>query len=88
MRKNVQILICDRCGKSVMLKEKLLNPNAVQHIYESKPDGWISACDERNPYAKDALFKDLCPDCAKSYNNMIESFWTPKEIKAESDEDK
>lgn len=86
MRKNVQILICDRCGKSVMLKEKLLNPNTLHPIYESRPDGWISICDERNPYAKDDLFKELCPDCAKSYNNMIKSFWTPKEIKAESDE--
>ena len=86
MRKNVQILSCDRCGKSVMLKEKLLNPNPTQPIYESRPDGWISICDERNPYAKDNLFKELCPDCAKSYNNMIESFWAPKEIKAESDE--
>ena len=86
MRKNVQILICDRCGKSVMLKEKLLNPNTTQPIYESRPDGWISICDERNPYAKDNLFKELCPDCAKSYNNMIESFWAPKEIKSESDE--
>lgn len=37
MRKNVQILICDRCGKSVMLKEKLLNPNTTQPIYESRP---------------------------------------------------
>lgn len=86
MRKNVQILICDRCGKSVMLKEKLINPNTLHPIYESRPDGWISICDERNPYAKDNLFKELCPDCAKSYNDMIESFWTPKEIKAESDE--
>ena len=86
MRKNVQILICDRCGKSVMLKEKLLNPNTLHPIYESRPDGWISVCDERNPYAKDNLFKELCPDCAKSYNNMIESFWEPKKIKVESDE--
>ena len=86
MRKNVQILICDRCGKSVMLKEKLKNPNTTQPIYEPRPDGWISVCDGRNPYAKDNLFKELCPDCAKSYNNMIESFWAPKEIKAESDE--
>ena len=86
MRKNVQILICDRCGKSVMLKEKLLNPNTLHPIYESRPDGWISVRDERNPYAKDDLFKELCPDCAKSYNNMIESFWTPKDTKAESDE--
>lgn len=86
MRKNVQILICDRCGKSVMLKEKLINPTTTQSIYESRPDGWISVRDERNPYAKDDLFKELCPDCAKSYNNIIESFWTPKEIKAKSDE--
>ena len=86
MRKNVQILICDRCGKTVMLKEKLLNPNTLHPIYESRPDGWISVRDEKNPYAKDNLFKELCPDCAKSYNDMIESFWTPKEIKAESDE--
>lgn len=86
MRKNVQILSCDRCGKSVMLKEKLLNPNAVQPIYESRPDGWIIVRDERNPYAKDDLFKEICPNCAKSYNNMIESFWESKEIKAESDE--
>ena len=88
MRKNVQILICDRCGKTVMLKEKLLNPNTLHPIYESRPDGWISVRDERNPYAKDNLFKELCPDCAKSYNNMIESFWTPTDAKAESDEDK
>lgn len=86
MRKNVQILICDRCGKSVMLKEKLLNPNTLHPIYESRPDGWISICDERNPYAKDNLFKELCPDCAKSYNDIIESFWSHKETKAEPDE--
>ena len=78
MRKNVQILICDRCGKSVMLKEKLLNPNTTQPIYESRPDGWISVCDERNPYVKDGLFKELCPNCAKSYNIMIENFLKPK----------
>ena len=82
MRKNVQILSCDRCGKSVMLKERLINPT----IYESRPDGWISVCDERNSYAKDGLFKELCPDCAKSYNNMIESFWDSKNIKAALDE--
>ena len=83
MRKNVQILSCDRCGKSVMLKEKLINPT----IYESRPDGWISVFyDGRNPYAKDSIFKELCPDCAKSYNNMIESFWAPKDTKAALDE--
>lgn len=78
MRKNVQILSCDRCGKSVMLKEKLINPNTTQPIYESRPDDWISVYDGRNPYAKDNLFKELCPDCAKSYNIMIENFWKPK----------
>ena len=82
MRKNVQILSCDRCGKSVMLKEKLINPT----IYESRPDGWISVYDGRNPYAKDVLFKELCPNCAKSYNNMIESFLAHTDTKAESDE--
>lgn len=86
MRKNVQILVCDRCGKSVMLKEALTSMADRKTIYEPRPCGWMTITDTRNPCDTDNLYKELCPDCAKSYNNMIESFWTPKEIKAESDE--
>ena len=86
MRKNVQILVCDRCGKSVVLEEMLVNPNSGQSIYEIRPDGWMSVYDERKSREKDELFKELCPNCAKSYNNIIKSFWESKEIKAESDE--
>ena len=85
MRKNIQILICDRCGKSVMLKEALTSMADGKSIYEPRPCGWMTITDTRNPCDTDNLYKEICPDCAKSYNNMIESFWKPKKIKEESD---
>ena len=86
MRKNVQILSCDRCGKSVMLKETSMSMGDGESIYESRPCGWMTITDTRNPCDTNNLYKEICPDCAKSYNNMIESFWAPKDTKAALDE--
>ena len=61
---------CDRCGERIMLKRTgkfdLNGEYTGVEKYEELPDGWRYLCDSD---------KDLCPNCAKDYDRLMEEFY-------------
>jgi len=59
MRKEGILLICDRCGKAVLL-EKLDDYNN----YEDPPEGWTQT-----------IGSELCDRCSRNLEGVIDKFW-------------
>lgn len=67
--KEIRLFVtCDRCKKEISLREANREiPGIADRTlkgYEPMPEGW-EAIDG----------KDFCPDCARKYRNMMESFY-------------
>ena len=72
MREKRLYVECDRCHTAITLKQdrdgSTREPNAVAQLmdcYEDLPEGWLRTKDHQ----------DLCPDCAKKYEQMMKSFY-------------
>lgn len=70
MREKRLYVECDRCHTAITVKqdpEGIRTPNAVNWMdrYEDLPEGWVRTEDHR----------DLCPDCAKKYEQTMKSFY-------------
>lgn len=63
---------CDRCGAKVF----------VRYIGEKDLDGgWTKVYNFEKPtdWGYDTKIGDMCPECTKKFNEMIENFKTRKE---------
>lgn len=70
MREKRLYVECDRCHTAITVKqdtEGVRTPNSVNWMdrYEDLPEGWVRTGDHR----------DLCPDCAKKYEQTMKSFY-------------
>lgn len=71
MREKRLYVECDRCHTAITVKQDpdggTKAPNAVNWMdrYEDLPEGWVRTEDHR----------DLCPDCAKKYEQTMKSFY-------------
>lgn len=71
MREKRLYVECDRCHTAITLKQdrngSTIGPAASSwaDCYEDLPEGWLRTEDRR----------DLCPDCAKKYEQMMKSFY-------------
>ena len=71
MREKRLYVECDRCHTAITVKQDtevaIRTPNAVNWMdrYEDLPEGWVRTEDHR----------DLCPDCAKKYEQTMKSFY-------------
>ena len=68
MRQEGLLLTCDRCGKQIMLTEKL------QHNTDGGFTRNITYSDEPEDWAKHEG-KDICDECNKDYEKMIDKFY-------------
>ena len=68
MRQEGLLLTCDRCGKQIMLTEKL------QHNTDGGFTKNFSYSDEPEDWAKHEG-KDICDECNKDYEKMINKFY-------------
>ena len=68
MRQEGLLLTCDRCGKQIMLTEKL------QHNTDGGFTKNFSYSDEPEDWAKHEG-KDICDECNKDYEKMIDKFY-------------
>ena len=68
MRQEGLLLTCDRCGKQIMLTEKL------QHNTDGGFTKNFSYSDEPEDRAKHEG-KDICDECNKDYEKMIDKFY-------------
>lgn len=73
MREKRLYVECDRCHTAITVKRdtkgSTVSPGGRSggylDFYESLPEGWIQTPDRR----------DLCPDCAKKYEQTMKSFY-------------
>ena len=71
MREKRLYVECDRCHTAITVKQDLERstsaPNGIilPDRYEDLPEGWLRTEDHR----------DLCPDCAKKYEQTMKSFY-------------
>lgn len=71
MREKRLYVECDRCHTVITLKQdrngSTIGPAASSwaDCYEDLPEGWLRTKDHQ----------DLCPDCAKKYEQMMKSFY-------------
>ncbi len=74
MREKRLYVECDRCHTAITLKQdnkgSTIGPAASSwaDCYEDLPEGWLRTKDHQ----------DLCPDCAKKYEQMMKSFYGEK----------
>lgn len=68
MRQEGLLLTCDRCGKQIMLTEKL------QHNTDGGFTKNFSYSDEPEDWAKHEG-KDICDECNEDYEKMIDKFY-------------
>ena len=66
MRKEGVLLVCDRCGKAVLLEQK-----GEDYTYEPAPEGW-----------SEALGHELCDTCSRNLEGVFEKFWNDSRRKA------
>lgn len=65
MREKVMRVVCDRCGKEILLKKE--KADTVVDTFEQLPEGW-----------KVMDGNDLCPECADKYMSMIKGFYNKR----------
>lgn len=71
MREKRLYVECDRCHTAITLKQdpegtaREVNGIYLPDRYEDLPEGWVRTEDRR----------DLCPDCAKKYEQTMKSFY-------------
>lgn len=71
MREKRLYVECDRCHTAITVKQDLEGsssaPNGIflPDRYEDLPEGWVRTGDHR----------DLCPDCAKKFEQTMKSFY-------------
>ena len=81
MRQEGLLLTCDRCGKQIMLTEKL------QHNTDGGFTKNFSYSDEPEDWAKHEG-KDICDECNKDYEKMINKFYHDVEFEKHIREEK
>lgn len=67
MKETRMYIKCDRCQKETSVgieKYRIENGMSIE-TWEGFPDGWIITNDK----------KDLCPDCARQYNELQKKFF-------------
>lgn len=71
MREKRLYVECDRCHTAITVKQDperaVRTPNGINlpDRYEDLPEGWVRTGDHR----------DLCPDCAKKFEQTMKSFY-------------
>ena len=70
MREKRLYVECDRCHTAITVKQDLEGATRVNGInlpyrYEDLPEGWVRTGDHR----------DLCPDCARKFEQTMKSFY-------------
>ena len=77
MKKNGQLLTCDRCNASVFLKSTSTTFSGSQWIneFENTPAGWVEYTE----------IGDLCPACSKEYKQLKLEFLKTSSIKKSSE---
>lgn len=65
MREKVMRVVCDRCGKEILLKKE--KADTVVDTFEQLPKGW-----------KVMDGNDLCHECSDKYMSMIKGFYNKR----------
>lgn len=81
MRQEGLLLTCDRCGKQIMLTEK------IEHDTDGSFTRNITYSDEPEDWTKHEG-KDICDECEKCYSQMMERFYKDVEFEKHIYEEK
>ena len=70
MRKEGELLICTRCGKTDFIEKADKRKPAGWDGYQWTPPGW-----------KTDYGRDLCPGCAELYDHLVDEFMRSGKVK-------